>query len=130
MFDIGFWELAVIGVIALIVVGPEEFPTLVRSFTNGVAKIRQFLSAVKSDMDFEIDRVEEIKRLVEKEAKLAEMEELVKDLGSSVSVDNPNLAVKPESAPDSRGQNNELEKQRSAEDPAKKHPAGSSNGAD
>ncbi len=119
-----------IGVIALIVVGPEEFPSLVRSFTNGVAKIRQFISAVKSDMDFEIDRVEEIKRLVEKEAKLAEMEALVKDLGNSVSVAKPGETVEPGSVSESREQkDNELEKQRSTEDPAKKHPAGPSDGA-
>ncbi|NOY62665.1 MAG: twin-arginine translocase subunit TatB, partial [Gammaproteobacteria bacterium] len=31
MFDIGFWEITVIAVIALLVVGPDEFPQLVRS---------------------------------------------------------------------------------------------------
>ena len=58
MFDIGFWELTVIAVIALIVVGPEDFPSLVRNISRGIAKVRQFVSAVKSDMDFEIERVE------------------------------------------------------------------------
>ena len=124
MFDIGFWELALIAVIALIVVGPEEFPALIRNVSRGIAKIRQFVSAVKSDMDFEIERVVELKKLVEKESKLAEMEELAKDLGNSVSVS------KPVSALESRGQNHELDKQRTTEDPAKKHVAGPSHGSE
>ena len=124
MFDIGFWELAVIAVIALIVVGPEEFPSLVRNISRGIAKIRQYVSAVKSDMDFEIERVEELKRLVEKEAKLAEMEELAKSLDSRIAMS------KSDPAPESRGQDNELDKQRSVEDSAKKHVAGPPNGPD
>ena len=125
MFDIGFWELAIIAVIALIVVGPEEFPSLVRSVTRGISKIKQFISAVKSDMDFEIERVEELKRLVEQEAKLAEMEELAKSLDDSVAVSKPG-----EAATEGREKNNEPDKQRSVEDSAKKHSAGSSHGSD
>ena len=119
MFDIGFWELAIIAVIALIVVGPEEFPALVRNMTAGIRKIREFISAVKSDMDFEIERVEELKRLVEKEAKLAEMDELAKDLGQSISVSQS------KSTQEGRGQNNELDKQGSTENQAKEQSAGS-----
>ena len=124
MFDIGFWELAVIAVIALIVVGPEEFPSLVRNISRGIAKLRQYISAVKSDMDFEIDRVEELKRLIEQEAKVAEMEELAKSLDSRITATHSDVA------PESRGKNNELDKQRSVKDPAKKHVAGPSNGSE
>ena len=31
MFDIGFWELAIIGIVALLVIGPERMPEMVRT---------------------------------------------------------------------------------------------------
>lgn len=31
MFDIGFWELVVIGVVALVVLGPERLPVAIRT---------------------------------------------------------------------------------------------------
>ncbi len=73
MFDIGFWEIIVITVVALVVVGPDEFPSLVRSIGTGLGKARRFLSSVKSDLDYEIDRANEVKRLLAEEAKIAEM---------------------------------------------------------
>ncbi len=73
MFDIGFWEIIVIAVIALIVVGPDEFPVLVQSIGRGIGKARRFLTSVKHDLDYEIERASEVKRLMEEEARIAEM---------------------------------------------------------
>lgn len=73
MFDIGFWEIIVIAVVALVVVGPDEFPVLVRNIGHGIGKIRRFFNSVKNDLDYEIDRANEIKRLMAEEAKIAEM---------------------------------------------------------
>ncbi|VAW88811.1 Twin-arginine translocation protein TatB [hydrothermal vent metagenome] len=87
MFDIGFWEIAVIGVVALIVVGPEEFPAMVRNATRGIAKLRNMIGDVKSDLSHEIDKVEELKRLIEEETKISEMQDVMNDInGTSVSV--------------------------------------------
>lgn len=125
MFDIGFWELVVIAVVALVIFGPEEFPTLIRNAASGVGKVRRFVSAMKADLDFEFQRADELKRLMEQEAKLAELDDLPKDTGGSVA------AAKPVSAAvESREQNNnEFDKQRATEDPAKAHHTGSSSGA-
>jgi len=85
MFDIGFWEILVIAVVALVVVGPEEFPVLVRSAGRGLGKLRGFMSSVRNDLDYEIDRANEVKRLIEEETKIAEMHNLLNENTTSVS---------------------------------------------
>lgn len=65
MFDIGFWELALIGVVALLVVGPERLPGLARNVGRWVARIRRYVSAVRDDIEREI-RAEELKDLMDK----------------------------------------------------------------
>lgn len=71
MFDIGFGELVVVAVVALIVFGPEEFPVMIRNVMEGISKIRRFISSVKVDLESELQRADEIKRLVAKELEIA-----------------------------------------------------------
>lgn len=55
MFDIGFTELLLVGVVALIVVGPERLPSLIRT---ALAYIRQFKSGfahIKEEVERELD---------------------------------------------------------------------------
>ena len=73
MFEIGFQEIVLIAVIALLVVGPQEFPTLVRNIGSWLGKIRQFMGAVKTEFDREINKADEIKRLMTKEMEVAEL---------------------------------------------------------
>jgi len=60
MFDFGFWEIAIIGVITLIVVGPERMPALARKAGLFVGKLNKFLSKIKKDINEEL-KTEEIK---------------------------------------------------------------------
>jgi sec-independent protein translocase protein TatB len=75
MFDIGFWEIAVIVVVALLVVGPKEFPTLVRNIGVWVGKTRRFVATVKNDFEAEVNKADELKRMLDKEAQIAEAHE-------------------------------------------------------
>ncbi len=61
MFDIGFWELGLISVVALLVVGPERLPGLARTVGLWLGKGRRMLSSIKDEIDREV-RVEEIKK--------------------------------------------------------------------
>ncbi|MFC1748343.1 Sec-independent protein translocase protein TatB [Pseudomonadota bacterium] len=79
MFDIGFWEIILISVVALLVVGPNEFPTLVRNIGHGMGKVRGFLSSVKTDLDYEIDKANEVKRLMEKEGEIADLHRMIQE---------------------------------------------------
>ncbi|MHB8454333.1 MAG: Sec-independent protein translocase protein TatB [Acidiferrobacterales bacterium] len=55
MFDIGFSELVLIGLIALIVLGPERLPEVARTAGRWVARVRRFIEDVKHDIDREVN---------------------------------------------------------------------------
>ncbi len=83
MFDIGFWELALIGVVALLVVGPERLPALARTAGIWVSKARRFVSSVKADVEKEI-RADELKRVMKEQAESSGIHEIVEETRSSV----------------------------------------------
>lgn len=61
MFDIGFSELVVIGVVALIVIGPERLPKVARAAGLLYGRMQRYVSSVKSDISREI-QLDEIRR--------------------------------------------------------------------
>ena len=84
MFDIGFWELMIIGLVALLVVGPERLPKLAFTAGKWLGKGRSMLNAVKSEIDKEI-KAEELKEILEKQKKqLNPLEEIIEETSSSV----------------------------------------------
>lgn len=62
MFDIGFSELLVIGVVALIVIGPERLPKVARTAGVVFGRFQRYVANVKSDIQRELD-ASEISRL-------------------------------------------------------------------
>lgn len=71
MFDIGFSEIVLIAVVALLVVGPREFPGMVKQVGGWLGNIRQFANSVKTEFDKEIHKAEELKQLMAREAEIA-----------------------------------------------------------
>jgi sec-independent protein translocase protein TatB len=61
MFDIGFTELLVIGVVALIVIGPERLPKVARTAGHLYGRLQRYVSTVRSDISREI-QLDEIRR--------------------------------------------------------------------
>ena len=55
MFDIGFWELILIAVVALLVVGPENLPGLVKDVLRWSRGIQRFIVSTKRDIERELD---------------------------------------------------------------------------
>ena len=47
MFDIGFWELLVVGVLALLILGPERLPGAMRSTINTIRSVRNVATGFK-----------------------------------------------------------------------------------
>ncbi len=92
MFDIGFWELVVVAVVALVVVGPDEFPTLVRNAGRWMSKARQFINSVKQDFDHEIEKAEELKRLIAQETQIAELHKLVDETQATIPIGGRKLS--------------------------------------
>lgn len=58
MFDIGFSELFLFGVIALIVLGPEKLPQAARTAGKWYAKLRRTISTIQSEIEAELDLAE------------------------------------------------------------------------
>lgn len=84
MFDIGFWELMMIGLIALLVVGPERLPKLAYTAGRWVGKARGVLTNVKQEIDKEI-KAEELKQVLEEQKKkLNPMEDILEETGEAV----------------------------------------------
>lgn len=62
MFDIGFSELLVIGVAALVVLGPERLPRLARDVGRWVGRARHYVNRVRDEIDREVE-LGELRRL-------------------------------------------------------------------
>ena len=62
MFDIGFSELLVIGVVALIVIGPEKLPRVARTVGVLAGRLQRYVSDVKADINREIE-LEELRKM-------------------------------------------------------------------
>ena len=78
MFDIGFLELIVIGVVALLVVGPERLPRLARTAGLWLGRGRRMLSSVKSEIDAEL-KAEELKQIIEKQRRSNPLETIIEE---------------------------------------------------
>ncbi len=64
MFDIGFSELCLVAVIALLVVGPKRLPETVRAWGRWTARARQALETLRQEVEQELD-LEEVRRIGE-----------------------------------------------------------------
>jgi sec-independent protein translocase protein TatB len=62
MFDIGFSELLVIGVVALVVIGPEKLPRMARTVGHLAGRLQRYVADVKADINREIE-VEELRKM-------------------------------------------------------------------
>ncbi len=63
MFDIGFWELSVLAVIGLIVLGPERLPVVARTMGRWVGQAKHYMSALTSELEREV-KADDIRREV------------------------------------------------------------------
>lgn len=101
MFDIGFWELLVIGVMALLVLGPKRLPGAIRSTLGTVRKVKQVATGFKTEMEEQL-RIHELHENLRK----AE-EQGLKDLDPDLqkSVDELKAAAKSVQTPYKKTQN-------------------------
>ncbi|HEY7231537.1 MAG TPA: Sec-independent protein translocase protein TatB [Pseudolabrys sp.] len=74
MFDIGWGELVVIGIVALIAIGPKELPTVLRTLGQYMGKVRRMASEFQGQFQEAM-----------REAELTELKKQAEDLKSSVS---------------------------------------------
>lgn len=77
MIDFGFDKLALIGAVALIVIGPERLPRVARTVGHLIGKAQRYVSDVKAEVSRSIE-LEELKKMK------TEMETAARDVGQTV----------------------------------------------
>lgn len=82
MFDIGFWELVLISVVGLVVLGPERLPHAIRSVSKFIGAAKNMANSVKDELSHEL-KVQELQDNLRKAEQMG-MEDLSPELKSSV----------------------------------------------
>ena len=78
MFDIGFSELLVIAVVALIVIGPQQLPKVARTLGHLFGRMQRYVNDVKADISREME-LDELRKMQ------SSMEDTARSLQSAVS---------------------------------------------
>ena len=91
MFDIGFWELSLIGIVVLLVVGPERLPAVARTVGKYVGRANRFIANVKDDISKEL-KDEDLKRILADQQKLAdEYKKAASSMNSAIASESESL---------------------------------------
>ena len=74
MFDVGFSELMLIAVVALVVIGPERLPAVARTLGHLFGRLQRYVNDVKADIsrEIELDELKKFKNQFEEAAQSAE----------------------------------------------------------
>lgn len=84
MFDAGFLEMLVIGIIALLVLGPERLPVVAAKIGRFIGKARAFIANTRSDIEREL-KTEELSGLLKKqEQEIQELREIMQSKAASI----------------------------------------------
>lgn len=97
MFDIGFWELAMVGLVALLVIGPKDLPRVARKAGLWVGRARRTLASVKDEIDREF-RAQELQDILNKQALNNPLERILEEPASGARpapVQVPGVTVAP-----------------------------------
>lgn len=84
MFDFGFWELMLVMIVALLVVGPQRLPGLARQAGLWIGKAKRFVNSVRSDIEREIEAEELKKALNQQQSEIEELKGLLADTQAEV----------------------------------------------
>ena len=94
MFDVGFIEILLLGVIALLVLGPERLPKAARIFGGFMRKARRSFEGIKQEIEREID-ADELKRSIAAMPTIASIEEHIKapfqDISNAIENERQNM---------------------------------------
>lgn len=101
MFDVSFSELALVGVIALLVIGPEKLPGVARTAGKWIGKTRRMVNSVKAEVDREL-KTDELRQLfTQQQAEVQELRQLLDENRVAIETDIKQLSAEttPHAAP-------------------------------
>ena len=82
MFDFSFWELAIVLVVALLVVGPDKLPVLAAKIGRWVGKAKRMMMSVRSDIENELKAVELKEMLEKQQSEISQLRNIISDTQS------------------------------------------------
>ena len=85
MFDIGFWELFFLFLLALFVLGPEKLPEVASYLGRQFGKLQRYFSSVKNQIDNEVDNSDIKSILKDQELSISELQKRIKETQYAVS---------------------------------------------
>jgi sec-independent protein translocase protein TatB len=97
MFDVGFSELIMIGLVALLVIGPERLPKVARLAGFWVGKARNMAASVKEEIKQEL-QAEELRQIFKEQVELQEFHAALNETNEAANAINASLAELPEAA--------------------------------
>jgi sec-independent protein translocase protein TatB len=98
MFDIGFSELVMIGLVSLLVIGPERLPKVARLAGFWIGKTRSMVASVKAEIKQEL-QAEEIRQIMKEQAELHEFHAAIAETEEAADSIKNSLSALPEEAP-------------------------------
>jgi len=112
MFDIGFSELVLIGIVALFVIGPDRLPMVARTAGLWVGKMRGFVTSVKADIDHEL-AADELKKILKEQTDSSGIHEIIEETKSATDdIKKPGYVMNAivDDVKDDDGSDNQVEK--------------------
>lgn len=97
MFDVGFSELVMVGLIALLVIGPERLPKAARIAGFWLGKARRTIANVKAEIKQELQAEEMRQVLLEQQSIAEDLQQVAKD--AKAAVEDVNLGLQSEDQP-------------------------------
>jgi sec-independent protein translocase protein TatB len=95
MFDIGFSELIMVGLVSLLVIGPERLPKVARLAGFWIGKARTMVASVKAEIKQEL-QAEELRQIFKEQADLQEFHATLDDTTEAANSIKASLASLPE----------------------------------
>ena len=77
MFDVGFTEILLIGIVALVVIGPERLPAVAKTAGQWIGKLQRFVRGVKTDLASELESGDLKKLIGDQREQLNELKQMV-----------------------------------------------------
>ena len=120
MFDPGFWEIVVIGVLGLLILGPERLPVVAKKVGYWVGKGRRYLSSVRSDIEREFRTDELEKMLSQQSSEIEELKSLISDTAKQATDVVQETQQLVEANPDAEAKENTADKPSAKKTPKSK----------
>ena len=98
MFDIGFSELIMVGLVCLLVIGPERLPKVARLAGFWIGKTRNMVASVKAEIKQEL-HAEEIRQILKEQADLQEFHAAINETAEAANSIKASLSEAPEEKP-------------------------------